>query len=111
MNRLRSLRDLERRAKAASRRDTKKTKSLSSSRTSRSVSPDGRRLQSHKSPKRRSTMNSRDTDMEMNRILDISRKEAERAGALAEVDLDANDGRRKRKRGADAADLADKWVL
>ncbi len=56
-------------------------------------------------------MNSRDTDVEMNRILDISRKEAERAGTLPEVDLDTNDGRRKRKRGTDAADSADKWVV
>jgi len=107
MNRLRSVRDLERRTKATSRRDPKKTKSLSSSRTSRSISPDGRRVPSHKSPKRRNTMNSRDTDVEMNRILDISRKEAERAGTLPDVDLDTNDGRRKRKRGIEAVDSVD----
>ncbi|KAF8342056.1 uncharacterized protein EI90DRAFT_3285224 [Cantharellus anzutake] len=101
------LEELERRAKAASRRDAKKAKSLSSSRTSRSISPDGRRLPMHRSPKRRNTMNSRDTDVEMNRVLDMSRKEAERSGALPEVEVDTNDGRRKRKRGADAGDSVD----
>ena len=71
----------------------KKSKSTHSSRTSRSTSPlaDSRKTSgTHGStqtnskvpPKRRNTMNSRDPDLE--HVLDLSRKEAERAGLIPE---------------------------
>ncbi|KAF9510043.1 hypothetical protein BS47DRAFT_105838 [Hydnum rufescens UP504] len=97
------LEDLERRAKAPSRRDNKKTNRSTSSRTSRSTSPDGRK--SHKSPKRRNTMNSRDPELEI--VLDMSRKEAERAGIITDGDQETGEGRRKRKRAGDPTDVAE----
>ena len=76
-----------------SKSHSKKSKSIHSSRTSRSASPlaDSRKASgthgsAHTSgkalPKRRNTMNSRDPDLE--HVLDLSREGAERAGLIPE---------------------------
>lgn len=53
-------------------------------------------------------MNSRDPELEI--VLDMSRKEAERAGIITDGDQETGDGRRKRKRVGDPTDPAERCV-
>lgn len=79
-------------SKRSHKGQNKKAKSIHSSRTSRSTSPlpasetrkasGGAAAANKVPPKRRNTMNSRETDLE--HVLDLSRKEAERAGLIPE---------------------------